>query len=54
MPSDRQSDLGAEPEPNSMSGIEILVLAANTEPIVNAKLEKSMNVLPSRDFMPKT
>jgi hypothetical protein len=37
-----------------MLGIEILVLAAKTVPIVNAKLDMRIKILPSRDFIPKT
>jgi hypothetical protein len=37
-----------------MFGIEMLVLAANTDPIVNAKLDIRIKILPSRDFIPKT
>jgi hypothetical protein len=49
-----QSGLAAEPEPNSTSGIEILVLAANMDPIDNAKLASRTKVLPCRDFMERT
>jgi hypothetical protein len=48
-----QSGLSAEPEPNSTLGIEMLVVAAKTEPIVKAKLASRMNILPCLDFTNK-
>jgi hypothetical protein len=45
-----QSGLSAEPEPNSTLGIEMLVVAAKTEPIVKAKLASSITTLPCPGF----
>jgi hypothetical protein len=45
-----QSGVSAEPEPNSTLGIEMLVVAANTEPIVKVKLASRINTLPCLDF----
>jgi hypothetical protein len=50
---DRQSGLAAEPDPNSTPGIEMLVVAAKTEPIVKAMLASRMNILPCLEFTNK-